>query len=152
MGNAYLKKGDYEKAKFYYEKSLTEHRTPETRAKLADVEKLLHDEKKKAYINPEVSLEEKTKGNECFQKGDYATAVKHYNEAIARNPADYKIYSNRAACYQKLAEFGLALKDCDECIKLDPNFGKFKLVLFCLLMALGLQLKATSGKVLRCWP
>ena len=125
MGNAYLKKGDYEKAKYCFEKSLTEHRTPETRARLSEVEKVIQEEKKKAYINPAVSLEEKSKGNECFQKGDYATAVKHYNEAIARNPGDSKIYSNRAACYQKLAEFGLALKDCEECIRLDPNFGEF---------------------------
>ena len=130
MGNAYLKKCDHEKAKYCFEKSLTEHRTPETRARLSEVEKLIQEEKKKAYINPEVSLEEKTKGNECFQKGDYATAVKHYNEAIARNPTDSRIYSNRAACYQKLAEFGLALKDCEECIRLDPNFGGFWLLLF----------------------
>lgn len=128
MGNAYLKKSDAEKAKYFYEKSLTEHRTPETRAKLSEVEKLIQEEKKKSYINPEISLEEKTKGNECFQKGDYAGAVKHYNEAIERNPEDYKIFSNRAACYQKLAEFGLALKDCERCIELDPNFGELNTI------------------------
>lgn len=130
MGNAYLKNNNAEKAKFCYEKSLTEHRTPESRAKLSEVEKLIQEEKKKAYLNPELSLEEKTKGNTCFQKGDYATAVKHYTEAIARNPTDSKVYSNRAACYQKLAEFGLALKDCEECIKLDPNFGMYTLDYF----------------------
>lgn len=124
MANAYVKLENYDKAKFFYEKSLTEYRTPDTVSKLSEVEKIIKDKAKKAYINPEIALKEKEKGNECFQKGDYPGAIQHYNEAIKRNPEDARVYSNRAACYTKLLEFQLALKDCEECIRLDPTFFK----------------------------
>lgn len=124
MASAYVKKDDLAQARTYYQKSLCEHRTPDTLSKLNEVEREIKDREAKAYIDPEKAQEERQKGNEFFQKGDYPTAIRHYTEAMKRNPEDAKIYSNRAACYQKLAEFRMAKADADECIKRDPKFVK----------------------------
>lgn len=124
MGNAYRKSGDLKNAKMAYEKALTEHRTPDYKLCLSEIEVELRKSEELAYVNPEIAEEEKLKGNNFFKSGDFSNAVKTYTEAIRRNPTDPKIYSNRAACFTKLMSFDLAIKDCDKCIELEPNFVK----------------------------
>lgn len=124
IGNAYKKMEDWRTAKVYFEKSMSEHRTPEVKTIISQLDKKIKEDEIKAYTDPVKAEEAKEKGNELFNKGDYAEAVKFYTEAIKRNPDEPKYYSNRAACYTKLAAFDLGLKDCDKCVELDPKFLK----------------------------
>ena len=124
IGHAYKKMGNWKQAKVYYEKSMSEHRTPEIKTLLSDIDKIIREEERKAYIDPVKAEEEKELGNQKYKDGDYPAAIKHYTEAVKRNPDDPKYYSNRAACYTKLAAFDLGLKDCEKCVEIDPKFIK----------------------------
>ena len=70
IGNSYQKLKDLYNAKTYYEKSMSEHRTPEIRTLLSDVEKMIKEQEKKAYIDPVKAEEEKELGNKLFNKGE----------------------------------------------------------------------------------
>ncbi|KAJ3354232.1 Hsp90 cochaperone [Entophlyctis luteolus] len=124
MGTAYHKLSDLPNAIKYYQKSLAEHRTPDVLNKLRDVEKLQKLAEKEAYRDPALSDAARERGNELFKAHDYAGAVKEYTEAIKRNDADPRNFSNRAACYIKLMALPEADRDCDEAIKLDASFAK----------------------------
>merc|ERR1712038_972818 len=134
-GNGYRKLGDLNAAKNAFEKALTEHRTPEYKSNLSEVEAAIKKQEEEAYINPELADQEKLKGNDFFKKGDWANAVKHYTEALKRNPKDAKIYS-------KLNAFDLVIKDCDASIALDPGFVKAYLRKANVLKAMGQTQKA----------
>ena len=124
IGTVHMKQNDLESAIKYFEKSLTEQRTPDILAKLKEAEKLLSEQRKQEYHNPELAEMERNEGNELFKKGDFANAVKKYTEAIKRDENDPRAYSNRSACYAKLSAFNESYKDAETCIKLDPNFIK----------------------------
>ncbi|BFZ12299.1 hypothetical protein BsWGS_15338 [Bradybaena similaris] len=143
IANAYLKRNELDHALNYYNKSLSEHRAPDIVKKAQEVQQKIKERDRLAYVNPELSLLEKEKGNTAFKEGNYPLAVQFYTEAIKRNPDDAKIYSNRAACYTKLMEFAMALKDSEDCIKLDPTFVKGYLRKGAILLAMKEPTKAT---------
>ncbi|KAF8820019.1 tetratricopeptide repeat domain containing protein [Cardiosporidium cionae] len=74
--------------------------------------------------NKVVAQEEKQKGNAAFEDKQFQTAVDHFTAAITADNSDHVLYSNRSAAYASLQEFSLALKDADECIRLQPNWAK----------------------------
>lgn len=122
LGNIYLKKDDLEQAVKYFDKSLTEHRTPDVLNKLRSTQREIKTREAKAYINPEKAEEARLEGKQYFTKGDWPNAVKAYGEMIKRAPEDPRGYSNRAAALVKLLSFPDAVRDCDTAIEKDPDF------------------------------
>jgi len=122
-GSAYQKKNDLPSAIKYYQKSLTEHRTPDILNKLREAEKQKADEERLAYIDVDKSAVAREEGNVKFKASDFAGAVKDYTESIKRDPSDARGYNNRAAAYMKLLALPEALKDANEAIKVDSKFG-----------------------------
>lgn len=112
----------FEEALKLYNSALLENRNADTLNKMHACEA----EKKKfdidAYFNPELSHKAKEDGNVAFKAENFPEAVKHYTEAIKRNPQDHIPYSNRAGALIKLMAFEDAVKDCDKCLELCPTF------------------------------
>lgn len=122
IGTAYEKLGNLPQAILNYQKSLTEHRTPDILNKLRAAEKAQIKAEKEAYINPEEAEKARELGNQKFKEADWPGAVEAYSEMIKRAPDDPRGYSNRAAALIKLMTFPGAVTDCDEAIKKDPKF------------------------------
>ncbi|KAL4975940.1 hypothetical protein BDW66DRAFT_160043 [Aspergillus desertorum] len=122
IGTAYEKQGDLDKAIENYNKSLTEHRTPDALTKLRNAEKARDKARKEAYIDPEEAEKARELGQKKFQEADWPGAVDAFTEMTKRAPNDPRGFSNRAAALIKLMAFPQAVQDCDEAIRCDPKF------------------------------
>jgi stress-induced-phosphoprotein 1 len=84
IGNAHYKLGNLEAALEAYRNSQTEERSRET-AKLinkVEQEKVRKDEQD--YINPELAVAAKERGNAAYKENNYPEALKEYSEGISR--------------------------------------------------------------------
>lgn len=70
----------------------------------------------------------KKKGNDLYEQQKYEDAIKAYTLALKIDPQHKKynsiIYANRASCFQKLEKYYDALNDCNQSLKINPNYSK----------------------------
>ncbi|ETV91964.1 hypothetical protein, variant 1 [Aphanomyces invadans] len=72
----------------------------------------------------EQALRMKEKGNECFAKQKYASAIDYYTEAICLQSNVAAFYTNRALCYIYLEKWVPAQTDCRRAIEIDGSNAK----------------------------
>lgn len=74
-----------------------------------------------AYINPDISRQERLRAQEASKSGNQDLALVHFMEAIKRNPEDAQLYFDRASVFMTLKDHESALNDCNLGTEKDPT-------------------------------
>ncbi|KAJ3604993.1 hypothetical protein NHX12_027044 [Muraenolepis orangiensis] len=69
-------------------------------------------------------LERVRRSNQACQQGEYALAVRLYSEALAADPQNCILYSNRSAAYLRLGQYSTALDDALKARLINPKWPK----------------------------
>ena len=72
-------------------------------------------------------LDKVRQSNQACQNGDFETAVGLYGEAIALDPCNHILFSNRSAALVKLGHFARALQDASRAVELNAKWPKVSL-------------------------
>ena len=94
-GNAYVAKGDYDRAIQDFDQSIKLNQT---------------------YTKPI-----NNRGVAYLRKGEYDFAIRAFDEAIRLKPEYAEAFANRAEAYLKKKEYDRAASDFDEAIRIDPG-------------------------------
>lgn len=70
------------------------------------------------------SDELKALGNKAFSAGSFDEAIQHYTAAIAIDPQNHVLFSNRSGAYAGKQMWKNALDDATQCTVLNPSFVK----------------------------
>ncbi|KAJ3704142.1 hypothetical protein LUZ61_007847 [Rhynchospora tenuis] len=63
-------------------------------------------------------------GNELFKSGSFADACTAYGEGLKHEPFNPVLYCNRAACWSKMGRWEKSVEDCNEALRIQPNYTK----------------------------
>lgn len=66
----------------------------------------------------------RAQGNDLFKAGKFAEASVAYGEGLKYEPSNPVLYCNRAACWSKLGWWAKAVEDCNEALRVQPNYTK----------------------------
>lgn len=71
-----------------------------------------------------ISTPLQAKGNTAFSAGNFDEAITHFTDAIATDPSNHVLFSNRSAAYASLQQYQTALEDALKVTQLKPDWPK----------------------------
>ncbi|XP_073029057.1 TPR repeat-containing thioredoxin TTL1-like isoform X3 [Primulina eburnea] len=104
---------------------------------VADIGPTRDSGRKMGVCNINDPEELKRMGNENYKKGQFAEASSFYEKAIAISPRNAPYHCNRAAALMGLKRLAEAVRECEEAIRLDPEYARAHHRLGSLLLSLG---------------
>lgn len=72
--------------------------------------------------NSEISRKHFNRGNEFYEKGNYAKAIKEYNEAIRIDLYNAELHNNLGLALRSIDDLDGAIEEYKEAIRLEPNY------------------------------
>jgi len=66
----------------------------------------------------------KHSGDAAYRSKDYSSAVAHYTDALAIDPSNHVLLSNRSAAYLSMGERGRALRDGKKCTEVNRGWAR----------------------------
>lgn len=121
---AHQKKNDLPASIKAYGKALMEVQDKAVERKMKNLELEHKKLEKQQYVNPELGLLAKEKGNTAFREGNFPAAIAEYEDAVKRDPTNAPYHNNLAAAYLKMGVFNDAKKSVEKALELDKTYVK----------------------------
>lgn len=66
----------------------------------------------------------RARGNDLFKSERFTEACSAYGEGLRIDTSNSVLYCNRAACWYKLGKWERSLDDCNQALRIQPNYTK----------------------------
>lgn len=66
----------------------------------------------------------RSRGNDLFSSGRFDEACSAYGEGLEYDSSNSVLYCNRAVCWSKLGLWEKSVEDCNQALKIQPNYTK----------------------------
>uniref|UniRef100_A0A1I7UEK7 TPR_REGION domain-containing protein n=1 Tax=Caenorhabditis tropicalis TaxID=1561998 RepID=A0A1I7UEK7_9PELO len=133
-GNAFQKKGDVEKALFWFQRSISIYMDLE----IMDLMEPLLAKRNGLYkLDPVESEKCLYEGNIYSDKNEHETAIEFYAKAIKFNINSVEAYCRRAKSFGEIREYQSGLNDCEVVEKLKPELANIHVTKAKILLKIG---------------